>query len=176
MSVKQYIDITHLATAATIAATVLATGADYEPPYIVGQRYDQQKHYDSIKLGNTWVKIDSLGTLEIPLRLIISVKDRKTWTKAVEGSIDKLPIDFGGLKYAITNPKKGVPYFIESQLTKGIPAATSLTRPIVRETGLELSTYGKIGSRFAKRLGLDGRENTINDWIHMLASFVSVGE
>jgi len=60
-----------------------------------------------------------------------------------------------------------------------VPAIAGVAKPFIRETGLKLPTFGykgKVGSKFARRLGLDGKDATVNDYIHILLSSISVEE
>ena len=186
-STKQYIDVAHLISGfALYGLLVTALSDDYEPPYEVGQRYDRKKRYDSIKIDNTWIKLDALGIASIPVRLMLAAKEDQKWRKIAIGTAEQIPIDFGGIKYAWENPAKGIPSFIEGQATKAVPnILTSLGRPLMRDLLGEGYDYrdhipfvdnykGKIGSKIATRLGMDGRARRDDFLIHMWASFISV--
>lgn len=152
------------------AATAALTG-DYEPPYKVGQKYDPNKHYDCINIHGFWIKLDSFGAMETPLRLLLaSISTAKgAWPRVVAGTFAQIPVDLGKLEYAITNPAKGGASFVEGEFDKFIPTiASDAAKAFGHQSGIVLDSPYLIGNKTIRKLGLDGTEPSVNDWIRLI--------
>lgn len=157
-----------------LAATVLANG-DYEPPYQQGLKYDPKKPYDSIRIAGVWIKLDTLGPLATPLRLMLSAvpgvsKSKNAWRRGVEGTFGDIPFDLDRVKYAITNPTKGGINWVEGEIDKAIPTIVSdWTKVGGHMAGISIeSPTPAFGNKTIRKIGMDGQNPSVNDWIRAL--------
>lgn len=157
-----------------LAATVLAKG-DYEPPYQQGLKYDPKKPYDSIRIAGVWIKLDTLGPLATPLRLMLSAvpgvsKSKNAWRRGVEGTFGDIPFDLDRVKYAITNPTKGGLNWVEGELDKAIPTIVSDWAKVGGHmSGITVeSPVAPFGNKTIRKIGLDGQNPNVNDWIRAI--------
>lgn len=154
-----------------LAATALANG-DYEPPYQQGLKYDPKKPYDSIRIAGVWIKLDTLGPLATPLRLMLSAvpgvsKSKNAWRRGVEGTFGDIPFDLDRVKYAITNPTKGGINWVEGEIDKAIPTIVSDWAKVGGHmSGITVdSPFESFGNKTIRKIGLDGQNPNVNDWI-----------
>lgn len=171
LDVAHRVDLGNLGVALLfLAATVLANG-DYEPPYQQGLKYDPTRPYDSIRIAGVWVKLDTLGPLATPLRLMLSAsgvsKQKNAWKRGVEGTFGDIPFDLDRVKYAITNPTKGGINWVEGEIDKAIPAVVSDFAKIGGHmSGITVdSPFESFGNKTIRKIGLDGQNPNANDWI-----------
>ena len=174
-------------TSVMIALMAAISGDDdewYEEPYQSGRRYDPNKPYDSIRFGNTWVKLDIFGPVAIPLRtaamLIKDWQDKKLASIA-DGMYEALSdtplvqqFTDSSLDYMSRQPGAYWSSFAYNQANKLVPAqAKTLTRATSRATGTTVNTewLGKtINRKFHRNYGLDGERLTTNDLINVLTN------
>lgn len=175
VDLRHRIDLIYLAEAIVLFGAVAGIGGDYEPPYAEGTRYDKGKHYDSIKFGDVYIDLEAFGVAAMPLRLIFGAVnglkgDKKAWVNTVKGQLSEIPFGAGKITYALTS-EKGIQDFAVGEAGKIIPRAGQLA---ARETGIDLSEYSDnyMYRRALKRLGLDGTENNLNDYLKFLFGFV----
>lgn len=178
-------------TAVAVAILAAISGDDdkwYEEPYQPGRKYDPNKPYDSIRIGNVWIKLDIFGPFEIPLRT--AAKMVQDWEKKKTGAIAS-GLAFGGLEalgemplanqitdspieYISKYPDRWAQGFVYNQLNKLIPAQIkTVSRAASRATGTTVSTdwAGKtIDRKFHRNYGLDGERLTTNDLINILTN------
>ena len=175
LDVAHRVDLGNLAVALLfMAATVLANG-DYEPPYQQGLKYDPKKPYDSIRIAGVWIKLDTLGPLATPLRLMLSAvpgvsKSKNTWKRGVEGTFGDIPFDLDRVKYAITNPTKGGINWVEGEIDKAIPTIVSDWAKVGGHmAGISIeSPTPAFGNKTIRKIGMDGQNPSVNDWIRAL--------
>ena len=174
LDVAHRVDLGNLGVALLfLAATVLANG-DYEPPYQQGLRYDPKRPYDSIRIAGVWIKLDTLGPLATPLRLMLSAsgvsKQKNAWKRGVEGTFGDIPFDLDRVKYAITNPTKGGINWVEGEIDKAIPAIVSDWAKVGGHmAGITVdSPFESFGNKTIRKIGLDGQNPSVNDWIRAL--------
>lgn len=182
-------------TAVVIAVLAAISGDDddwYTEPYESGKRYDPYKPYDSVRFGNTWVKLDIFGPMAIPLRTALKVV--KDWEKKKLAAVAD-GLAFGGMEalsdtplvnqfmdnqvdYMTKQPGAYWSSFGYNQLNKLVPAqAKTLTKAGSRATGIEWDTpwMGKaIDRKFHRNYGLDGERLTTNDLLNILTNKVKV--
>ncbi len=164
----------------------------YEEPYQTGRTYDPNKPYDSLKIGNVWVKIDIFGPFAIPMRVAAKIIQR--WedgalTAIVNGygfgaseALRDLPlanqITDNSLSYMAKQPGKWATGFLYNQANKLVPAQLkSIARAGSRATDAELdvSDLGKtIERKFHRNYGFDGEELTTNDIINLFSNRIKV--
>jgi hypothetical protein len=180
--------------ALTIIATALLAslwGDDdewYIEPYQTGQAYDPNKPYDSIRIGNYWIKLDMFGPLEVPMRVAIKIvddwEDKKLEAVAnglgfgLSEAFSSVPLadQFfdNQVDYMTKKPGSWASGFAYNQLNKAVPAQfKTLTRAGSRAAGLTWDTpwMGKIIDRkFHRNYGLDGEQLTTNDLINILTN------
>jgi len=174
-------------TSAIIALMAAISGDDddwYTEPYESGRTYDPNKPYDSIRFGNTWVKMDIFGPIAIPLRtaamLIKDWEDKKVASIA-DGMYEALSdtplvqqFTDSSLDYMSRKPGAYWSSFGYNQANKLVPAqAKTLTKAISRGTGATLDTQwaGKtIDRKFHRNYGLDGERLTTNDLINIFTN------
>jgi hypothetical protein len=180
--------------ALTIIATALLAslwGDDdewYIEPYQAGQKYDPNKPYDSIRIGNYWIKLDLFGPLEVPMRVAIKIvddwEDKKLEAVAnglgfgLSEAFSSVPLadQFfdNQVDYMTKRPGSWASGFAYNQLNKAVPAQfKTLTRAGSRAAGLKWDTpwMGKIIDRkFHRNYGLDGEQLTTNDLINILTN------
>ena len=164
----------------------------YEEPYQTGHRYDPNKPYDSIKIGNVWVKLDIFGPFAIPIRVAAKIIQR--WedgalTAIANGygfgaseALKDLPlanqITDNSLSYMAKQPGKWATGFLYNQANKLVPAQLkSIARAGSRatDTELDVSDLGKtIERKFHRNYGFDGEELTTNDIINLFSNRIKV--
>ena len=173
LDVAHRVDLGNLGVALLfLAATVLANG-DYEPPYQQGLKYDPKRPYDSIRIAGVWIKLDTLGPLATPLRLMLSAgvsKQKNAWKRGVEGTFGDIPFDLDRVKYAITNPTKGGINWVEGEIDKAIPAIVSDWAKVGGHmAGITVdSPFESFGNKTIRKIGMDGQNPSVNDWIRAL--------
>ena len=166
----------------------------YEEPYQTGRTYDPNKPYDSIKIGNAWVKLDIFGPFAIPMRVAAKIIQR--WedgalTAIANGygfgaseALSDLPlanqITDNSLSYMAKQPGKWATGFLYNQANKLVPAQLkSIARAGSRatDTELDVSDLGKtIERKFHRNYGFDGEELTTNDIINLFTNRLKWGE
>lgn len=174
---------------AAVATALMAaiSGPDddwYEEPYEPGKRYDPNKPYDSIRIGNTWIKLDIFGPLEVPLRtaamLVKNWEDKKLAAvgNGLYEAIGEVPLvnQFvdSNTDYMTKYPDRWASSFAYNQLNKFVPAQVkTLTRAGSRAAGttVDMGWAGKtIQKKFHRNYGLDGAQLTTNDLINILTN------
>lgn len=166
----------------------------YMEPYQTGHRYDPNKPYDSIKIGNAWVKLDIFGPFAIPIRVAAKIIQR--WedgalTAIANGygfgaseALRDLPlanqITDNSLSYMAKQPGKWATGFLYNQANKLVPAQLkSIARAGSRatDTELDVSAAGQtIERKFHRNYGFDGEELTTNDLINLFTNRLKWGE
>jgi hypothetical protein len=178
-------------TAVVIAVLAAISGDDddwYTEPYESGKRYDPDKPYDSVRFGNTWVKLDIFGPMAIPLRTALKVV--KDWEKKKLAAVAD-GLAFGGMEalsdtplvnqfidnqvdYMTKQPHAYWSSFGYNQLNKLVPAqAKTLIKAGSRAAGVEWDTpwmNKTIDRKFHRNYGLDGERLTTNDLINIFTN------
>ena len=179
LDIQDAVDVAHSVGLLLIG---LAAGLlmDYEPPY-TGGKYDPNKPYDSIGIGGLWLKIDTLGVLETPLRLLLSTIHGEL-PKSVKGTVENIPLvgELVGanLDYLGNAPDRYISGLLYNQANKLIPTiARQVIKPIGHATvedsvGLaDLEVLGwagvetGIGRKIERSYGLDGGDLSFNDLV-----------
>lgn len=179
LDIQDAVDVAHSVGLLLIG---LAAGLlmDYEPPY-TGGKYDPNKPYDSIGFGGMWLKIDTLGVLETPLRLLLSTIHGEL-PKSVKGTVENIPLvgELVGanLDYLGNAPDRYISGLLYNQANKLIPTIVrQVIKPIGHATaedsvGLEdLDVLGwagvetGIGRKIERSYGLDGGDLSFNDLV-----------
>ncbi len=179
LDIQDAVDVAHSVGLLLIG---LAAGLlmDYEPPY-TGGKYDPNKPYDSIGFGGLWLKIDTLGVLETPLRLLLSTIHGEL-PKSVKGTVENIPLvgELVGanLDYLGNAPDRYISGLLYNQANKLIPTIVrQVIKPIGHATvedsvGLEdLDVLGwagvetGIGRKIERSYGLDGGDLSFNDLV-----------
>lgn len=179
LDIQDAVDVAHSIGLLLIG---LAAGLlmDYEPPY-TGGKYDPNKPYDSIGIGGMWLKIDTLGVLETPLRLLLSTIHGEL-PKSVKGTVENIPLvgELVGanLDYLGNAPDRYISGLLYNQANKLIPTiARQVIKPIGHATvedsvGLaDLDVLGwagvetGIGRKIERSYGLDGGDLSFNDLV-----------
>lgn len=179
ITIEDVVDTAHFIGFALVG-TIAAAFCDYEPPY-KGGKYDPNKPYDSIEIApGVWIKIDTLGVIESPLRLLLSMRDGATGA-GIKQTISATPLigelTDGNLNYALNDPLNYAGGLAYNQIGKLTPTiARQIMKPIIRETGLSIDANTNLGRKFARRWGLDESENTVNDFIGLLFNRIKVTE
>lgn len=179
ITIEDAVDTAHFIGFALVG-TIAAAFCDYEPP-CKGGKYDPNKPYDSIEIAQgVWVKIDTLGVIESPLRLLLSMRDGATGA-GIKQTISATPLigelTDGNLNYALNDPLNYAGGLAYNQIGKLTPTiARQTTKPIIRETGLSIDANTNLGRKFARRWGLDESENTVNDFIGLLFNRIKITE
>lgn len=179
ITIEDAVDTAHFIGFALVGI-IAAAFCDYEPPY-KGGKYDPNKPYDSIQVfPGWWVKIDTLGVIEAPLRLLLSMRDGATGA-GIKQTISATPLigelTDGNLNYALNDPLNYAGGLAYNQIGKLTPTiARQIAKPIVRETGLSIDANTNLGRKFARRWGLDESENTVNDFIGLLFNRIKITE
>ena len=184
---------TYTAVAMALLAAISNDDDDwYMEPYQTGHRYDPNKPYDSIKIGNVWVKLDIFGPFAIPMRVAAKIIQR--WedgalTAIANGygfgaseALKDLPlanqITDNSLSYMAKQPGKWATRFLYNQANKLVPAQLkSIARAGSRatDTELDVSDLGKtIERKFHRNYGFDGEELTTNDIINLFSNRIKV--
>lgn len=166
----------------------------YEEPYQTGHRYDPNKPYDSIKIGNAWIKLDIFGPFAIPIRVAARIIQR--WedgalTAIANGygfgaseALSDLPlanqVTDNSMSYMAKQPGKWATGFLYNQANKLVPAQLkSIARAGSRatDTELDVSDLGQtIERKFHRNYGFDGEELTTNDIINLFTNRLKWGE
>lgn len=179
ITIEDVVDTAHFIGFALVG-TIAAAFCDYEPPY-KGGKYDPNKPYDSIQVfPGWWVKIDTLGVIEAPLRLLLSMRDSSTGA-GIRQTISAIPLigelTDSNLNYALNDPLNYAGGLAYNQIGKLTPTIVrQIAKPIIRETGLSIDTNKNLGRKFARRWGLDESENTVNDFIGLLFNRIKITE
>lgn len=179
ITIEDAVDTAHFIGFALVGIVAFAL-CDYEPPY-KGGKYDPNKPYDSIQVfPGWWVKIDTLGVLEAPLRLLLSWRDSSTGA-GIKQTISAIPLigelTDGNLNYALNDPLNYAGGLAYNQFGKLVPTIVrQITKPIIRETGASIDAETNLGRKFARRWGLDESENTVNDFIGLLFNRIKITE
>lgn len=182
LDIQDAVDVAHSIGLLLIG---LAAGLlmDYEPPY-TGGKYDPNKPYDSIGIGGMWLKIDTLGVLETPLRLLLSARDGKLFN-AVSGTVENIPLigEFVGanLDYLGNAPDRYISGLLYNQANKLVP---TILRQVIKPIGhatvedsVGLAELGAldwagvetgIGRKIERAYGLDGADLNPNDLIGLI--------
>lgn len=171
VSLQHRVDLGNLAGALLLFAVTAALSGDYEPPYKVGEKYDAKRHYDSLRIGGVWIKLDSFGAMETPLRLLLGAisSAKGAWPRVVAGTFAQIPVDISKLEYALTKPAKGGTSFLEGELDKFIPTiASDAAKALGHQSGIVLDSPYLMGNKTIRKLGLDGAEPSVNDWIRLV--------
>lgn len=171
LSLQHRVDLGNLAGALLLFAVTAALSGDYEPPYKVGEKYDAKRHYDSLRIGGVWIKLDSFGAMETPLRLLLGAisSAKGAWPRVVAGTFAQIPVDISKLEYALTKPAKGGTSFLEGELGKFIPTiASDAAKAFGHQSGIVLDSPYLMGNKTIRKLGLDGAEPSVNDWIRLV--------
>lgn len=184
-------------TAAAMALFAALSNDDdewYMEPYQTGHRYDPNKPYDSLKIGNVWVKIDIFGPFAIPIRVAAKAikqwEDDKLWAIAkgygfgASEALSDLPlanqITDNSMSYMAKQPGKWATGFLYNQANKLVPAQLkSIARAGSRatDTELDVSAAGQtIERKFHRNYGFDGEELTTNDIINLFTNRLKWGE
>ena len=175
-TLQDTINLTNFGMYASIVGIYLMAGLDYEPPYEPPAKYEPQKPYDSIKIGNAWVSVESFGALANPLRFTFTMLDMlkngkkmdQALVKAADGLKNDIPflsVDFEN-DYMKRKPADWLVSTTYNQVSKGVPAI--LKKPIAwmnREFGIEISQNSALKKKIARQYGLDGEQTTINDYL-----------
>lgn len=162
-------------------ACILTMGlmADYEPPYEVPQRYDQNKPYDSIRIRgtDTWIKLDTFASAAVPLRIIASIATGKGL--GIAGAFDEIPL-IGDLSDAYREAarieqdpyKQGIRFganWTYNRVNTAVPAIIKYTLAAMHPADLNLDELDLglpktgIGRKIGRQYGLDGGDTTTND-------------
>lgn len=172
LDVAHRVDLGNLGVALLILAATVIAGGDYEPPYQPGLKYDPTKPYDSIRIAGVWIKLDTLGPLTTPLRLMLSAvpgisTSKNAWKRGVAGTFGDIPFDLDRVEYAITNPTKGGINWIEGEIDKAIPTIVSDWAKVGGHmAGITVeSPFESFGNKTIRKIGLDGQNPNVNDWI-----------
>lgn len=171
LSLQHRVDLGNLAGALLLFAVTAALSGDYEPPYKVGEKYDAKRHYDSLRIGGVWIKLDAFGAMETPLRLLLGAisSAKGAWPRVVAGTFAQIPVDISKLEYALTKPAKGGTSFVEGELGKFIPTiASDAAKAFGHQSGIVLDSPYLMGNKTIRKLGLDGAEPSVNDWIRLV--------
>ena len=179
LDIQDAVDVAH-SIGLLLVGLVAALLMDYEPPY-TGGKYDPNKPYDSIGIGNWWIKIDTLGVLETPLRLLLSAIHGEL-PKSVKGTVENIPLvgELVGanLDYLGNAPDKYIAGLLYNQANKLIPTiARQVIKPIGHTTvedSIGLADWDAlgwagaetgIGRKIERSYGLDGGDLSVNDLI-----------
>lgn len=175
LDVAHRVDLGNLGVALLILAATVIAGGGYEPPYQPGLKYDPTKPYDSIRIAGVWIKLDTLGPLMTPLRLMLSAvpgisTSKNAWKRGVAGTFGDIPFDLDRVEYAITNPTKGGINWVEGEIDKAIPTIVSDWAKVGGHmAGITVdSPFESFGNKTIRRIGMDGQNPNVNDWIRAL--------
>lgn len=172
LDIAHRVDLGNLGVALLILAATVIAGGGYEPPYQPGLKYDPTKPYDSIRIAGVWIKLDTLGPLTTPLRLMLSAvpgisTSKNAWKRGVAGTFGDIPFDLDRVEYAITNPAKGGINWVEGEIDKAIPTIVSDWAKVGGHmAGIAVeSPFESFGNKTIRKIGLDGQNPNVNDWI-----------
>lgn len=179
LDIQDAVDVAHSIGLLLIG---LAAGLlmDYEPPY-TGGKYDPDKPYDSIGIGGLWIKIDTLGVLETPLRLLLSTIHGEL-PKSVKGTVENIPLvgELVGanLDYLGNAPDRYISGLLYNQANKLMPTiARQVIKPVGHATLEDGVKWTKkdvlgwagvetgIGRKIERSYGLDGGDLSFNDLV-----------
>lgn len=172
LDIAHRVDLGNLGVALLILAATVIAGGGYEPPYQPGLKYDPTKPYDSIRIAGVWIKLDTLGPLTTPLRLMLSAvpgisTSKNAWKRGVAGTFGDIPFDLDRVEYAITNPTKGGINWVEGEIDKAIPTIVSDWAKVGGHmSGITVdSPFESFGNKTIRKIGMDGQNPNVNDWI-----------
>lgn len=182
LDIQDAVDVAH-SIGLLLIGLVAGLLMDYEPPY-AGGKYDPNKPYDSIGIGGMWLKIDTLGVLETPLRLLLSTIHGEL-PKSVKGTVESIPLvgELVGanLDYLGNAPDRYIAGLLYNQANKLIPTiARQVVKPIGHATvedSVGLSDWDAlgwagietgIGRKIERAYGLDGADLNPNDMIGLI--------
>lgn len=175
LDVAHRVDLGNLGVALLILAATVIAGGGYEPPYQPGLKYDPTKPYDSIRIAGVWIKLDTLGPLTTPLRLMLSAvpgisTSKNAWKRGVAGTFGDIPFDLDRVEYAITNPTKGGINWVEGEIDKAIPTIVSDWAKVGGHmAGITVdSPFESFGNKTIRKIGMDGQNPSVNDWIRVV--------
>ena len=97
-------------------------------------------------------------------------KQKNAWKRGVEGTFGDIPFDLDRVKYAITNPTKGGINWVEGEIDKAIPAIVSDWAKVGGHmAGITVdSPFESFGNKTIRKIGMDGQNPSVNDWIRAL--------
>ena len=168
-----------------LAMLALLAGAfcDYEPPY-KGGKYNPNKPYDSIGIGGYWLKLNSLGVLEAPMRVFMSaLHGGQVEILETVGTVPLIgELVDNRLNYATKNPTGWAAGTVYNQANKLIPTLVKqVAKPVIKSTGAEtdiesidLGFKTGIGGKIERTWGLDGIDPTINDWLGIVFNRIKI--
>ena len=179
LDIQDAVDVAHSAGLLLIGL-VAGLLMDYEPPY-TGGKYDPDKPYDSIGIGGLWIKIDTLGVLETPLRLLLSTIHGEL-PKSVKGTVENIPLvgELVGanLDYLGNAPDRYISGLLYNQANKLMPTIARQVIKLIGHAALEdgvkwtkkdvLGWAGVetgIGRKIERSYGLDGVDLSFNDLV-----------
>lgn len=179
LDIQDAVDVAH-SIGLLLVGLVAGLLMDYEPPY-TGGKYDPNKPYDSIGIGDWWIKLDTLGVLETPLRLLLSAINGEL-PKSVKGTVENIPLigELVGanLDYLGNAPDRYIAGLLYNQANKLIPTiARQVIKPIGHTTvedSIGLADWDAlgwagaetgIGRKIERSYGLDGGDLSVNDLI-----------
>lgn len=173
LTFQESVDSAHFIGLALLALLASAF-CDYEPPY-KGGKYDSNKPYDSIGVGGVWIKLNTFGVLEAPMRIWLNVwHNRKFEILETLGNVPLVgELVDNRLSYATNAPVSWGAGTLYNQGMKLIPALVKqLIKPVIKATGaeteledLDFGIKTGIGRKIERTFGLDGSEFTYNDLI-----------
>lgn len=190
-TIQDSIALTNFGGLVASVLAMIAAGADYEPPYEVGKPYDQNKPYDSVRLGGVWISVESFGALATPLRFTLTclkgVERGQDPNKIVGTAFDTvardIPFTDFSYEYFMKKPVDWIKNETYNQASKAIPAIVKTPiRLAMRETGITITPERggfipqNIQRKFARQYGLDGQENSVNDFIRFIYNGVTIEE
>ena len=175
-TLEDSINLTNFGMYGAILGIYLMSGLDYEPPYEPPMKYDHKKPYDSIKIGNTWISVESFGALANPLRFTFTMVDlirdgkamQPALSRALQGLKKDIPfadVEFGS-DYAFKKPVDWTINQAYNQMSKAVPAIVK--KPIAginRMVGWRIEQDSVLSKKIARQYGLDGEQTSINDWL-----------
>ncbi len=168
-----------------LAMLALIAGAfcDYEEPY-KGGKYNPNKPYDSIGIGGYWLKLNSLGVLEAPMRVFMSaLHGGQVEILETVGSVPLIgELVDNRLNYATKNPTGWAAGTVYNQANKLIPTLVKqIAKPVIKSTGAEtdiesidLGFKTGIGGKIERTWGLDGIDPTINHWLGIVFNRIKI--
>lgn len=173
LTFQESVDSAHFIGLALLALLASAF-CDYEPPY-KGGKYDPNKPYDSIGVGGGWIKLNTFGILEAPMRIWLNVwHNGKFEILETLGNVPLVgELVDNRLSYATNAPVSWVAGTLYNQSMKLIPALIKqLIKPAIKATGaeteledLDFGIKTGIGRKIERTFGLDGSELSYNDLI-----------
>lgn len=190
-TIQDSIALTNFGGLVASVLAMIAASADYEPPYEVGKPYDQNKPYDSVRLGGVWISVESFGALATPLRFTLTclkgVERGQDPNKIVGTAFDTvardIPFTDFSYEYFMKKPVDWIKNETYNQASKAIPAIVKTPiRLAMRETGITITPERggfipqNIQRKFARQYGLDGQENSVNDFIRFIYNGVMIEE